>query len=523
MKKKLQLLLGLAVFLLGAGSASAQINYTQGFDDDQHGWNLYEFTETSELPCDGAGALNVNLYFDWDTFDGVYEAEADSPSLGMSDGGELTISFDYKALNYPLSTAEPTDSGAWGTVQLYYAYDAAGPWVLLEELDAADHVTSADCATISASFFPAAGEEVFVAIYTEYSFSDDDFYLFIDNFSAVQAAPVACAGAPANTTVKTTRETVCGTQTASLSLNSMYNDGGLTFKWQSSPDNVTYTDIPSASGTSYEAAPTVSTWYRAVITCTNGNVATNTPGIRIVKGAEPCYCDVSFLENEEPITLVNFATIDKVTPADLATAVDYEDFTVSVAAPVIVIGESYPIALEGNTGGSFTNYFTVFMDWNQNGNLEDDGEVFQIGSINNSTGVDGNQAIGSITVPGDAVIGNTRMRVVKRYSASGAACNTSGYGQAEDYTVNVQATGATVDFSSATLRYYPNPVKDVLNLSSVAGLKSVEIFNMLGQQVLAKEISGNEAAVNMASLTPGSYLVKVNAEDGIKNIKVVKQ
>lgn len=523
MKKKLQFL-GLGLFLLAGGSATAQINYTQDFEDDQHGWSLYEFAETSQYPCDGSGALNVNLYFDWDGFDGIYEAEADSPSLGVSDGGELTISFDYKLLNYPLTTIEATDSDTWGAVYLYYALDPSGPWTLLTQLNPEDHIASTDCATISGSFYPPAGSEVYVAIYAEHFWDDDDYYLFIDNFSAVQAAPVACAGTPANNTISATFQTLCGDQTTStLSLNNPYFDSGISIQWQSSADNVTYTDIPAATGMNYGVAQTESTWYRAVITCTNSNLSVTTPALQLVNVAWPCYCTVAFPSGVEPITLVSFEGINNVTSAVLAGASAYQDFTTSIAAPVLLTGETYPIALEGNTGGSFTNHFTVFIDWNQDGDFNDEGEDFTIGTINSSTGVDGQQATGDILVPENAAIGNTRMRVVKRYSAAGTACNTTGYGQVEDYTVNVQSAASVIDFSGAAFRYYPNPVKDVLNISSVAGLQSVEVFNMLGQTVLSTKISGNETAVNTASLTPGSYVVKVTAEDASKNFKIVKQ
>jgi hypothetical protein len=57
----------------------------------------------------------------------------------------------------------------------------------------------------------------------------------------------------------------------------------------------------------------------------------------------------------------------------------------------------------------------------------------------NSTGTDGKQSTGDITVPADALLGATRMRVIKKFSSVPDACNAAGYGQAEDYTVVVDA------------------------------------------------------------------------------------
>src|SRR5690606_1635759 len=107
----------------------------------------------------------------------------------------------------------------------------------------------------------------------------------------------------------------------------------------------------------------------------------------------------------------------------------------------------YPIALEGNTGGNWENFFTVFIDWNQNDILDDEGEIYQVGSIINSTGTDGQQATGNIDVPEDALVGSTRMRVFKVYEVPNgyvidAFSMIQNFGQVEDYTLNVTSGGS---------------------------------------------------------------------------------
>src|SRR5690606_32679775 len=104
------------------------------------------------------------------------------------------------------------------------------------------------------------------------------------------------------------------------------------------------------------------------------------------------------------------------------------------------LGNSYSIALEGNTAGNWQNRFVVFMDWNQNGVLNDAGEVYVITqTITGSTGTDGQQATGTIQVPAGAMVGNTRMRVKKINSTDNFLnpCSGASYGQAEDYTIRV--------------------------------------------------------------------------------------
>jgi hypothetical protein len=71
--------------------------------------------------------------------------------------------------------------------------------------------------------------------------------------------------------------------------------------------------------------------------------------------------------------------------------------------------------------------------------------------------------------------------------------------------------------------YYPNPVNDVLNLSSSQNMSDVAVYNLLGQKVLENSINANSAKVDMSGLSAGSYLVKVTADSQTKTIKVIKQ
>ena len=81
---------------------------------------------------------------------------------------------------------------------------------------------------------------------------------------------------------------------------------------------------------------------------------------------------------------------------------------------------------------------------------------------------------------------------------------------------------ATTSFDSANFAYYPNPVKNMLNLSYTQNITSVAVFNLLGQQVISKVINANQSQIDMSSLATGAYLVKVTADNQVKTIKVFK-
>ena len=79
-------------------------------------------------------------------------------------------------------------------------------------------------------------------------------------------------------------------------------------------------------------------------------------------------------------------------------------------------------------------------------------------------------------------------------------------------------------FDNANFTYYPNPVKDVLNLSYISNISKVAVLNLLGQQMISSEMNANQGQLDMSALAAGTYLVKILTEDNLeKTIKVIKQ
>lgn len=104
--------------------------------------------------------------------------------------------------------------------------------------------------------------------------------------------------------------------------------------------------------------------------------------------------------------------------------------------------------------------------------------------------------------------------------------NTWEYGGGIVGTFRISAYDASLStgsFDSAAFKAYPNPVTNVLNLSYSSDLSSVEVYNMLGQKVLAKVLNVTQAQVDMSNLNAGNYFVKVTADGITKTIKVIKQ
>ncbi|MFZ4679161.1 MAG: T9SS type A sorting domain-containing protein [Flavobacterium sp.] len=78
-------------------------------------------------------------------------------------------------------------------------------------------------------------------------------------------------------------------------------------------------------------------------------------------------------------------------------------------------------------------------------------------------------------------------------------------------------------FDDANFSYFPNPVKNTLNLSYNQEISNVEVFNLLGQKVISNVINANAAQIDMSNLSKGAYMVKVTSNNQLKTIKVIKE
>lgn len=233
-------------------------------------------------------------------------------------------------------------------------------------------------------------------------------------------------------------------------------------------------------------------------------------------------CLLDFVTAVEPISRVKFADIDNTSSPALDGSPAIEDFT-NVQGHVNA-GSQYPIALEGNTGGDYVDYFTVFVDWNQNGSFTDAGEMYEIGSLSNSTGADGKQLLGNITVPLNAIVGTTQMKVLKNWNASPTnPCGVYDFGQAEIYTLVVQPSLGVSDINSKKFSVYPNPVKDILNIKSEKAVQQVVIYSLSGQRVV-NMTQFKDGKLNVSHLPKGVYMCKVYLEkDEVKTFKIIKE
>ena len=82
---------------------------------------------------------------------------------------------------------------------------------------------------------------------------------------------------------------------------------------------------------------------------------------------------------------------------------------------------------------------------------------------------------------------------------------------------------AMEDFNKSVVLGYPNPVTDQLNLKSETPLTTVKIYTITGQLVVSKTLASTEVSLDLASLSPGMYIVQAIAEEGVQILKISKR
>jgi hypothetical protein len=154
----------------------------------------------------------------------------------------------------------------------------------------------------------------------------------------------------------------------------------------------------------------------------------------------------------------------------------YNDYYSSVSAPNIYEGSLQNLKVTvGSYGGQTV---AAWIDYNQDGDFTDANE--KIGEISNVAGL-GTTNI-NFNVPNGAIAGNTRMRVRTVWSTTSLdPCATYGWGEAEDYKVNVVlCTTPGTPASLSTTNISANSATLSWNAGSPSGSSTITYYWALG-------------------------------------------
>jgi hypothetical protein len=167
---------------------TGQISYTQNFNlTGLNSWTNQNGSgsSTTTAPC-VTRSIRYNQYSA-----GTGTWNFASPSLTGNNGGQITMTYQYKVINYSGGAGSAAN---WGTIKVQYASALAGPWTDApgSEINSTNHVVSNACATKTATFTPGIG-----ALYVRFnsvwnSASNSDVYVYFDEVSISQDSTIGC-------------------------------------------------------------------------------------------------------------------------------------------------------------------------------------------------------------------------------------------------------------------------------------------------------------------------------------------
>lgn len=79
------------------------------------------------------------------------------------------------------------------------------------------------------------------------------------------------------------------------------------------------------------------------------------------------------------------------------------------------------------------------------------------------------------------------------------------------------------EFENKSVSVFPNPVSDVLNITSIGIIKSVQVYDVQGRLTDTFLKDEEKTTINLSNKKTGAYFVKIFTEKGVKVEKVVKK
>lgn len=231
--------------------------------------------------------------------------------------------------------------------------------------------------------------------------------------------------------------------------------------------------------------------------------------------------------------------IGNVTVGDLDNTSDgsedgYEDFTDQSID--LQRGETYALSLSPDFANQpFTEHFRVWIDLNQNGTFS------AVELLYDDTQGSQNTVTGNITIPLNADLGSTRMRVSMAYGSQfggdypQTSCDEGQDGEVEDYCVNIleedtvtNPDGIQENSGEFGMQVYPVPATETVTVEMTENqnqLLTLQVLDMAGRMVAQHTMQSRRQQLNVANLSKGVYILQAVSQQAelIGRTRIVKE
>lgn len=241
-------------------------------------------------------------------------------------------------------------------------------------------------------------------------------------------------------------------------------------------------------------------------------------------GCENCqdltYCQVTAGSTYEYIAQVELGNINRISESD-GGYILVENMTT-----ILTANTNYQISCTpGYPASEFNENFMVWIDYNSDGDFDDESEIVFDAPNATTTTISGN-----FTVPSFVQDGIVRMRVAMRYTSGNdpvepMKCGSWTYGEIEDYCVTLSQT-VDVDHieSGSDMKVFPNPAEDffTIMLGETSGMPSawITVHQMDGKLIIHDRYRSGQQ-IQCGDWSAGIYQISVQDGNVIRHGMIV--
>jgi hypothetical protein len=270
-----------------------------------------------------------------------------------------------------------------------------------------------------------------------------------EDYLVTIGAATACAGTPA-VTANAPAVAPCSGSTFTLTATGANETSGITYQWQKRTGTTAFASISGATSAALQTSQTVATDYQVIAACGGASV-TSTP-VTVPMGYLNCYCGatpaISNAGNEyvDSVAVAGNTTFtngptrnNNLAGISSASASGgNNDYTMTPGLTTVLNqGGTYPVTVRIKANAS-PSQGALWIDFDHSGTFDNNATEYYLLGVPASSGFYTYTV--NVTVPANAPLGPTRLRVRERNSAfnGGAACDANGYGgETEDYLLTV--------------------------------------------------------------------------------------
>jgi hypothetical protein len=84
-------------------------------------------------------------------------------------------------------------------------------------------------------------------------------------------------------------------------------------------------------------------------------------------------------------------------------------------------------------------------------------------------------------------------------------------------------TASVGDVNAAVFTAYPNPTTNNWTISGTTTINSVAIYDIMGKQISTVEANDMDVVINTTNMVAGMYFAKIESDNGVQTIKLIKE